>query len=290
MFFQSRQLRSLLIALYRTYARAIIFYPAPRILVNSIPKAGTHLLTNVLQEFPKVMLTGLHIRMSQVHRPIVPRVTEADFQLDPEAFRRRLLSVHSGQVATAHLPWRPEIEPILQEIQIRSIFLIRDPRDIVVSQIYYRLGLRRHRLHHRMKSDFHSDAERLMACITGMPPHKGGDQIPGIGERIAQRMGWTHAPNCHVTRFEDLVGARGGGDPSAQRREIKALAAHFGRPLTDEAVERLIHRLALCKSFTFRRGLIGDWQNHFTEEHNAAFKEHAGRFLIELGYETGFDW
>jgi len=39
-------------------------------------------------------------------------------------------------------------------------------------------------------------------------------------------------------------------------------------------------------SATLRRGVIGDWQNHFTDEHRVAFTEVAGRQLVELGYEA----
>ena len=43
-------------------------------------------------------------------------------------------------------------------------------------------------------------------------------------------------------------------------------------------------------SSTFRKGTIGDWRNHFTEEHKAAFKEVAEAELIKLGYEKDYDW
>ncbi len=39
-----------------------------------------------------------------------------------------------------------------------------------------------------------------------------------------------------------------------------------------------------------RRGKNGDWRNYFTEKHKEAFKEIAGRELIELGYEEDTEW
>ena len=39
-----------------------------------------------------------------------------------------------------------------------------------------------------------------------------------------------------------------------------------------------------------RKGVAGDWQNHFTERLKAAFKEVHGTALIETGYESDLNW
>lgn len=39
-----------------------------------------------------------------------------------------------------------------------------------------------------------------------------------------------------------------------------------------------------------RKGVAGDWRNHFDAEIKAAFKESYGNLLIHLGYETSYDW
>lgn len=40
----------------------------------------------------------------------------------------------------------------------------------------------------------------------------------------------------------------------------------------------------------FRKGVSGDWRNHFSPKVKEAFKETAGQLLIELGYEDSLDW
>ena len=40
----------------------------------------------------------------------------------------------------------------------------------------------------------------------------------------------------------------------------------------------------------YRKGQPGDWRNHFTEEHVAAFKEKFGDLVVRLGYETDNSW
>lgn len=40
----------------------------------------------------------------------------------------------------------------------------------------------------------------------------------------------------------------------------------------------------------YRKGVAGDWANHFTPEHVAHFKERYADLLVKMGYETDDDW
>lgn len=40
----------------------------------------------------------------------------------------------------------------------------------------------------------------------------------------------------------------------------------------------------------YRKGVAGDWANHFTQAHVDAFKERYGDLLLLLGYESSLDW
>ena len=40
----------------------------------------------------------------------------------------------------------------------------------------------------------------------------------------------------------------------------------------------------------YRKGVHGDWRNHFNEEHIRYFKKHYNDLLIQLGYETDDQW
>lgn len=40
----------------------------------------------------------------------------------------------------------------------------------------------------------------------------------------------------------------------------------------------------------YRKGIAGDWKNHFSDEDKRVFKELAGDMLIRLGYEKDLDW
>ena len=40
----------------------------------------------------------------------------------------------------------------------------------------------------------------------------------------------------------------------------------------------------------YRKGIAGDWKNHFEEDDKRVFKEIAGDMLVRLGYEKGMSW
>jgi len=39
-----------------------------------------------------------------------------------------------------------------------------------------------------------------------------------------------------------------------------------------------------------RKGVAGDWRNHFTDKITRSFKERFGSLLVATGYENGFNW
>ena len=60
----------------------------------------------------------------------------------------------------------------------------------------------------------------------------------------------------------------------------------------DHAIPYAEH-LQRAKEFKplFRKGIVGDWKNYIsTDEAKDVVKEEWGDLLIELGYESGFDW
>lgn len=70
-------------------------------------------------------------------------------------------------------------------------------------------------------------------------------------------------------------------DPEKRRAAIDAESFHkrTGRKPGEEKVDA--HH---------RKGVAGDWQNHFTDRVKDAFKEKFGQVLIDTGYETDLNW
>jgi hypothetical protein len=273
------------LTVYRTFARSIVFLPEPKVLLNSIPKAGTHLLAALLRALPRMMFSGLQLTLDEFMFD-TSRTKGTDF--DRRRLARVLGSVCNGQFVIAHFPAHRELGPLIAAAGLKSILMIRDPRDIAVSHSFYVNNHPRHPLHRRYK-ELHSDEARLLASIVGLPGN-GRALIEDIGTRLDRFTPWLSYDNTYVCRFESLVGPSGGGSADLQKREVATIASRLNRHLSDAGIERTAQRIWSSRAATFRRGRIGDWRNHFSNEHKAAFKEVAERHLIALGYEDGPIW
>lgn len=148
----------------------------------------------------------------------------------------------------------------------------RDLRDAVVSLVYY--------LEERNEyagKDFNLD-QKIMYCISKYVQQV--EPLPLI----------TKCKNLFIVKFEDLVGSQGGGSDKAQLELAINLSKTLGLNNSPESLKKILASL-FGNSGTFRKGVIGEWRSHFNEEHKAAFKQSIlGKMLIEMGYETGYDW
>ena len=251
------------------------FLQGPKIFANSVPKAGTNLLKRTLSLLPCV-------------------VSHWTYHLDPRIgdWNKQLRSVSKGQTVTAHFPWSQATANILRNGGFKMFFMIRDLRDIASSNAFYiTYSDKTHRLHTYFNS-LSSDEERLAVSIAGIDANLLNDGIrsKSISEHAASYLGWMKETNCLTVRFEDLIGARGGGNDNKQLQTVSSIVRHLGVKLSDEVVCGIAEDTFFAKSRTFRKGLIGDWKNHFTEEHKRLFKETAGEALIEMGYEKDYNW
>ena len=98
----------------------------------------------------------------------------------------------------------------------------------------------------------------------------------------------------HDIRYEDLI--------ADFPETVGALLTFLGVDASQETIENLrretdFKRLSGGRApgetdpdSYFRKGIAGDWKNHFSDEDKSVFKEVAGDLLIELGYEQDMDW
>jgi hypothetical protein len=172
---------------------------------------------------------------------------------------------------------------------MRGFHMVRDPRDVVVSSYFshlyshpefgdladYRrslqaipkehgllLEMERRSLQFRLMRSWNYEQENVlelrMEDVTA-DPH-------GYIQKIAGFLGLDAHPGFDAARVADIV--------DGHAFEVKAQ-----RPVGVEDVHS-----------HYRKGVAGDWRNHFTEEHVAYFKEHYGDLLLQLGYETSPHW
>jgi sulfotransferase 6B1 len=266
---------------YRLFARMMPPGAPPKILANSIPKSGTHLLTKVLSGVPHLRFTGVHLA-DRAYCADRDQLGDALGPVDVEAFTRLISHTRNGQYLTAHIRHVPGIPEALRDHGFHNLFMIRDPRDLVVSMAYWLSTNPRLKAYERF-SKMSGPEERIMAAITGLPAQNGKPAVMSISHRLAFR-GWLDDPQTCVIRFEDLIGSAGGGTDEAQREAIRRVLKHCNRDTSDELVDRLAMSTFARHTTTFRRGAIGDWQNHLTPEHLAAIDDVAPEILDIYGY------
>ncbi|TKX61655.1 hypothetical protein EXE48_07595 [Halorubrum sp. ASP1] len=255
-------------------------FNGPRVFANSVPKSGTNLLTECLFQFPMLRPCFKHVSMNQNRIP------------STEEFSKKIAKTGRGQYTTGHVFYSRENAEILKRNDIISLLIVRDPRDIVTSHYHYVTDKNpSHRLHDYYNA-LDDDETRLMASIQGVSGEQSEDGKPleSIGEWMDRFLGWTEPEYTHLVRFEDLIGPQGGGDKESQLETVRSIADHLEVSLSEEELYHVADNTFSTGSSTFRKGLIGDWENSFGPEHVAAFKDQADDWLIELGYEDDSDW
>jgi hypothetical protein len=270
---------------YRRYAAARrwgseALQKTPIVLGNAMPKSGSHLIIQVLQGLTKL---GAFVN------PGFPPVNRSeDNRKLPEAdVLVNLQRLRPGDIAYGYVHAR---EPFISELKrhgIATVFVYRDPRDVIVSHVFYATNMHKgHGMHSYYTEQLQTMEERINAAIRGV--EEPGSKLTSIQAKYENYLGWLEEPNVLSMRFEDLILNRG----TALGQILDYLETRGYSPIVDrhQAVNILEESIAPRRSGTFRKGQPGNWQEHFTEANKAIFKEQAGDLLVTLGYEKSANW
>lgn len=240
-----------------------------------------------LDSFDGVRYSGFHLR----NRSIL--LNPSDLAKASSPVNWTLVRDHldhaakASQYVTAHMWGDPRLFEILDELGYVALFLIRDPRDVVISSAAYIARLGRHIRHRHFVEEYSTQSERLRAIIEGYPPSTESPGLPSLAERLQGYTPWLSAPGVMCCRFEDLVGDRGGGSSEIQVPLIIDIGHHIGRHVTVPEAHRIASTAWSPGAATFRAGVIGQWRQQFDERTKAVFAEAIGEELMAcLGYDT----
>ena len=254
----------------------------PILLGISFPKSGTHLLNQILLGFSEFAPFAHHIPVSfAAYDGDTGRKRSVDEALD------YLNSLRPLDVSAAHLlAWPPVVERVATPDFV-PFFIFRDPRDIVVSHVFYIAEMLPDHHHHQYYAEeLHSFDERLTVSILGLPD--ADVEFPNIAERFSFYTDWLDRPEVLALHFEDFIHDR--------RATLAKVFDHVTKRIPnlpiyrEDALDILETSINPKKSPTFRSGKTGEWKKYFTDEHKRIFKEVAGDLLIRLGYEDDGDW
>lgn len=266
---------------------------SPILFANSFPKSGTHLLTQIMQGFSAIgpaVDSGLPAIVTFIGESGKPR-NEKEIVTDLE----RLLP---GDIAYGHVHALPGTVKFLTQNNVATFFIVRDPRDVVVSHVHYITDMAEQHVHHEFFNQKLSDFEaRLRASIAGVSATDlqnagineiSGKELPDIYSRFKPYIPWLNFSEVLLIRYEDLL-----LDRKAQLLTILNHAIQHGfKPMVSEekAVSTLEEQINPQKSPTFRSGKIGGWESAFSNQTKLLFKKTSGDLLQRLGYEKTNEW
>lgn len=252
----------------------------PILLGISFPKSGTHLLDQILLGFSNVAPYP-----KRLHSFYAEYEGESGKKRDPQQALNWLDSLRPRDVASAHLFARPETVTRVCTEKFIPYFIFRDPRDVVVSHVFYVTDMEARHVHHEYYKSLPDFNARLKVSILGRPD--SNIEFSNIAERFEPYLGWLDRPEVLTIHFEDLIHHREATLTSIMDHFLSRVPLQTPRQLILASLEASINP---TKSPTFRSGKTGEWKKHFTEKHKKIFKDVAGNLLIRLGYEKDNKW
>jgi hypothetical protein len=231
-------------------------------LINILKKAGIYESSIVPEEF-----------RANIHNPGLLNLTHP-------AVNKFLLNEPPGTLFKSH-SFPPKD---LQSDKVRIINIYRDPRDVIISNIFY---------------------------LANLDPKKGG--WPELKEMdLKERMklfmqktrdhellkSWYDYSGAYHITYEDMLK----NSYKVMKRVFDYLNVDYNKKKLKELVNEVnFEKLSKGRkrgvedraSF-FRKGIAGDWQNHFTNEIVEFFVNQKNgiwnKLLVKLGYEKHSDW
>jgi hypothetical protein len=260
--------------------KRLTFHEAPPIFGNSKPKSGSHLLLQILNGYTRIM------PYAYVEAEPVRTILKDGRRKTQEEILTDLRRVPKGVIGWGYVEASAENTAFLCKPDRVNYFLYRDPRDMLVSHVFYATDIyEEHGMHEYYKSlpDF---GARLRVAITGID--RDGLQMVSIKQRYEGVFEWLGQKNVLCIRFEDLITHRD-ATLNAMLDEVEKTGYQIPTRRS-QALPILVEAIQPRKSRTFRSGKTGSWREHFTEEHKKLFKDVAGDLLVRLGYEKGNEW
>jgi hypothetical protein len=199
--------------------------------------------------------------------------------------------IRPGNIVQGHWVYRPWFP--------RPVVIVRDPRDVFVSYYYHETRYERREEQRSIDRYFRSDPNRplredFLAYLEAKLTQRT-DPPFSYGEFLAS---WRSHSSVTWVRYEDLL--------ENTERELTQVAVKVGLPTEAWIIRAAVERHSFeattrrrgherrrgeadPRSFE-RKGVAGDWRNHFCKRACELIDKHEGWALRELGYEGDASW
>jgi len=264
------------------------------VFINSLPKSGTNLVSRAFDlagySYGKLgiassLLIGNHYLLRQLLRrsfferdPLIVGL-EVQVPLRRNWLRSRLGRLSDRTYVTGHANHSAGLGSILREHDIRTVQVIRDPRDAIVSHAHYVKKSSDHFLHPAFAALPLWD--RITMILDG--GRLNGFDVAPYTTALARADGWIGQADVFVVRFEQIVGAAGGGSDDRQSATFRDLGAFLGRPFDLANIQANL----FGTSHTFRRGMVSAARHELTAAQFEILNFRLGNFCTKWGYHAG---
>ena len=260
--------------------KRLTFDGAPPIFGNSKPKSGSHLLLQILNGFTQIM------PYAYVAAEPVRTIAREGRRKTEEEILAELNGIPRGVIGWGYVEATPENVAFLCQPDRVNYFIYRDPRDMLVSQVFFATDMHEEHGMHAYYQSLPDFRERLKVAITGID--REGLKMVSVKQRYEGVFEWLEQPSVMCIRFEDLINNRD-TTLNSMLDEVEKTGYKIPTP-REKALEVLVEAIQPKKSHTFRSGKAGGWKEYFAEEHKSLFKDVAGDLVVQLGYEENNDW
>ena len=262
--------------------------------IAGIPKSGTTWLCQLLSQSPGLVQLNTSLLRQYPQHSKLENIHDVSPQMLSCAPKNRL------SFLKLHLNPYPRNFSILDDYNIRTVVLIRDLRDVLISRLHHILLIKSHWDYKRLNNL--PNESRLLESMKGIIPELSVYVIDYFTSWIS---GWidkasTDPEKILLIKYEEMT--------LDLLSVLKMIYKFYDYPISDNDINKVIikqkmkhkndQKRGLIKNIklqgraksTFRKGIIGGWQNEFNLEICEFFKEHAGDILIKSGYENDFLW
>jgi sulfotransferase 6B1 len=256
------------------------FHEAPLIFGNSKPKSGSHLLLQILNGFTQIM------PYRYVDEEPIRTIKKSGGRRTADDILADLKNIQDGVIGWGYVDATKENASFLTSAGRVNYFMYRDPRDMLVSQVFFATDMQEEHGMHQYYNSLPDFSARLKVAITGID--RDGLKMVSVKQRYEGVFQWLKQKNVMCIRFEDLIDNRE-VTLNAMLDEVEKTG--YKIPTSrQKALSVLLEAIQPKKSHTFRSGKTGGWKGHFSEDHKELFKDTAGDLLVKLGYEKNNNW
>lgn len=235
---------------------------APPILVNSLPKSGTHLLMQLVCSIGAYRNYGSFIATT-------PTISMR--RRSPSRLASMVSNLVPGEVCGGHLFFAPEIQASLNQRNAISLFIYRDPRDVFWSEMQYLLTMNRWHRAGRVARSMKDSEEQFAFFLFGsdrFPSETSAFYWPKFATRVGDYLGWISDPNTLACRYETIR------NPQTSSAELHRIANFIhsradavSKSYSCEALGALFSKsIRPEKSHTFRSGANHEWKTKLTPD------------------------